>query len=145
MDILKTIDRLWLDGDADRVEDGSARLIRSVKIGGKDGQAMVYTDTDFALIVFSKPVDGSPAKSEYRNVLVDSMGHFGRRGNIYADITTKGVRKAVPGVRKYIQPCADIMAVRVDKRFVSRDYSEPRSSEPRRAEGEYGSSRYGDR
>ncbi len=129
MDILKTIDRLWLDGTPDRTEDGSARLIRPVTIGGKPGTAMVYTTEDFALIVFAKPSSESKGKTEYRNVLVDSFGTFGKRGHIYADITTtdkrgNSTRKAVPGVTKYIQPCADIMTARIDKRFVARDYSD---------------------
>lgn len=125
-EILRTIDRLWEGGEADRVDDGSARLIRPVQIGGKDGNAMVYTDAGedlgFALIVFAKGGDNVTGIrcTEYRSVLVDSLGRFGRRGNIYADITTKGVRKAVPGVVKYIQPCADIMAVRADQRFSKR-------------------------
>ncbi len=131
MDILQTIDYLELHGVADKTEDGSARLKRPVTVGGVQGDAMVYTNDSFALIVFRKPVAGSPGKSEYRSVLLDSFGAYGRRGGIYLDVTTatkagKVERKAVPGVKKYIQPCADVMAMRVDKRQVARDQSADR-------------------
>lgn len=108
-----------MDGGADRTEDGSARLRRAVTIGGKSGEAMVYTEGDLALLVFGTP--GAGGKTEYRNVLLDGAGEFGRRGQVYVDITdTQGVRRAVPGVAKYVQAAADIMTQRTQKLFVAR-------------------------